>query len=271
MMENKISQPGHFYAIGVGPGDPDLLTLRAAHLVESADVIFAPQSKKSKSSLALQAVAPLLKDQEIVVSQYPMERDNDRTRDRWKLLAADVADRCQRGQSVVQVTLGDPLIFATSSYLLEALAEILPAALIHVEPGISAFQMTASCFTDPLTLQEDRLMIMSATDLVAVENALDQCETLVLFKAAGDLSGARQDARLAEPLGPTLLHSPISKGFTRSIVRSRRSRRPSFASRALGPLAARRAARACRRRSRATERNKCKAQGTKSDIGGRSS
>ncbi len=211
-MENKTAQPGHFYAIGVGPGDPDLLTLRAAHLVESADVIFAPQSKKSKSSLALQAVAPLLKDQEIVVTQYPMERDNSRTRDRWKLLAADVADRCQRGQSVVQVTLGDPLIFATSSYLLEALADLLPADLIHVEPGISAFQMTASSFSDPLTLQEDRLMIMSATDLVAVENALDQCETLVLFKAAGDLPGLLALLKKRQLLGSARLVSAGGQG-----------------------------------------------------------
>lgn len=188
MIDKKI-QAGHFYAVGVGPGDPDLLTLRAARLIQDADVILAPQSKKSKSSLALRAVAPLLGDQKVIVSQYPMERDNDKTRERWQLLAAEVSDHCQRGQSVVQVTLGDPLIFATSSYLLEALAEQMPVEKLHVVPGISAFQMTASCFNKALTLQEDRLLLMSATDLAAVENALDQCETLVLFKAAGDLSG----------------------------------------------------------------------------------
>ena len=188
-MNNKTPQSGHFYAVGVGPGDPDLLTLRAARLIENADVILAPQSKNSKNSLALHAIEPLLKDQEIVVSQYPMVRDNGKTRERWNSWALDIADRCRRGQSVVQVTLGDPLIFATSSYLLEALAEQLPAGSLHVEPGISAFQMTASCFSEALTLQEDRLMIMSATDLQAVEKALDQCETLVLYKAAGDLPG----------------------------------------------------------------------------------
>ena len=188
-MDTKKTQSGHFYAVGVGPGDPDLLTLRAARLIKDADVILAPQSKKSKTSLALQAIAPLLVDQEVVVSQYPMVRNNGKTRERWGLLAEDVSDRCRRGQSVVQVTLGDPLIFATSSYLLEALADQMPAEKLHVEPGISAFQMTASCFNDALTLQEDRLLLMSATDLQAVEKALEQCETLVLFKAAGDLPG----------------------------------------------------------------------------------
>lgn len=188
-MDINKTQAGHFYAVGVGPGDPDLLTLRAARLIKDADVILAPQSKKSKTSLALQAIAPLVGDQEVVISQYPMTRDNSKTRERWGLLADDVSDRCRRGQSVVQVTLGDPLIFATSSYLMEALAEQMPTEKLHVEPGISAFQMTASCFNDALTLQEDRLLLMSATDLLAVENALEQCETLVLFKAAGDLPG----------------------------------------------------------------------------------
>jgi len=56
---------------------------------------------------------------------------------------------------------------------------------IQVVPGISAFQIAASRFHDALTLQEDRLQLMSATDLAAVEAALSHCETLVLYKAGG--------------------------------------------------------------------------------------
>ncbi len=186
-MSYENAKAGHFYAVGVGPGDPDLVTLRTANLVKTADVVLAPQSKNSKNSIALQAVAPLLDEQEIVVSQYPMVRDNQATRDHWQQIANDVVKRCKAGQSVVMVTLGDPMIFATSSYLMEGLIEQLPADHVHSCPGISAFQMVASCFDRPLTLQEDRLLIMSATDLVAVEHALGECETLVLFKAAGDL------------------------------------------------------------------------------------
>lgn len=186
-MSYENAKSGHFYAVGVGPGDPELVTLRTAHLVKTADVVLAPQSKNSKNSIALQAVAPLLDEQEIVVTQYPMARNNNKTREHWKNIADDVVKRCRKGQAVVQVTLGDPMIFATSSYLMEALAENLPAENIHAAPGISAFQMVANCFNRPLTLQEDRLLIMSATDLEAVERALGECETLVLFKAAGDL------------------------------------------------------------------------------------
>lgn len=178
-------QAGHFYAIGIGPGSPDLLTLRAARLVEQCDTLISPQAHGSAKSLALEAVRPFLDRQEIIVTNYPMERNGQKTRQRWQQLAEEVARRCAAGESVVQITLGDPLIFATSSYLLQSLAELLPGANIHVVPGISAFQTAASRLAETLTLQEDRLTLMSATDLSAVEKALGQCETLVLYKAGG--------------------------------------------------------------------------------------
>lgn len=182
-------QAGHFYAVGIGPGSPDLLTLRAARLVEGCDTIISPQAKGSAKSLALEAVRPFIDRQEVVVNNYPMERNGEKTRERWHLLAEDVAKRCVAGESVVQITLGDPLIFATSSYLLQSLSELMPAANIHVVPGISAFQAGASRFAETLTLQEDRLTLMSATDLSAVEKALGQCETLVLYKAGTCIDG----------------------------------------------------------------------------------
>lgn len=177
--------PGHFYAVGIGPGSPDLLTLRAARLVERCDVILAPQARNAAKSLALEAVRPFIRHQEVIVHTYPMERNDRNTRQRWEQLGKDVIQRCDAGQSVVQVTLGDPLIFATSSYLLQSLADHMPAGCLHVVPGISAFQTSASRFAEVLTLQEDRLTLMSATNLEAVAQALDHCETLVLYKAGG--------------------------------------------------------------------------------------
>ncbi len=186
-MNTPKAQPGHFYAVGVGPGSPDLLTLRAAGIIGSCDAVISPQAKDSSKSLALEAIRPFLGTQEILLNTYRMERNDRRTRDRWEALAEEVARRCEKGESVVQVTLGDPLVFATSSYLLQALAERLSPERLHVVPGISAFQTSASRFAEVLTLQEDRLMLMSATDLQAVEQALDRCETLVLYKAGGNI------------------------------------------------------------------------------------
>lgn len=179
------AQPGHFYAVGIGPGSPDLLTIRAMRIIESADIILTPQAKGTNRSLALNAIEPYLTKQEVMTVNYPMQRNGNNTRERWNAVAAEVLEKLQQGKSVVMITLGDPLIFATTSYLLHGLADELNKEQIHMVPGISAFQIGASRFHDPLTLQEDRLTLMSATDLGAVENALDHCETLVLYKAAG--------------------------------------------------------------------------------------
>lgn len=198
--------PGHFYAVGVGPGAPDLVTLRAARLVQTADVIVAPRSSLAGDSLALAAVRDLLTTQEVIEKTYPMERDNGKTEAFWGEVAGLCADRCARGQSVVQITIGDPLIYSTSSYLLGQLAGQMEAGLIHIVPGISAFQAASSRFGDALTLQEDRLMLMPATDMAEVAAALERCETLVLYKvgprlpALVELLGARgllDRARLA--------------------------------------------------------------------------
>ncbi|TYO99266.1 precorrin-2 C20-methyltransferase /cobalt-factor II C20-methyltransferase [Geothermobacter ehrlichii] len=182
-MNSPPALPGNFYAVGVGPGAPDLLTLRAARIIESADLIIAPQAKGASRSLALEAIRPFVHEQQLLCVSYPMQRDDQATRARWQKLAEQVAAHCRRQRAVVQVTLGDPLIFATSSYLLQELQHRLPADNIHIVPGISAFQTGASRFGEALTLQEDRLLLMSATDLEMVAGALDHCETLVLYKA----------------------------------------------------------------------------------------
>lgn len=179
------AQPGHFYAVGIGPGSPDLLTVRAVNIIESADIILTPQAKGTNRSLALSAIEPYLQEQEVMTVNYPMQRNGNNSRERWNAVAGEVLEKLQQGQSVAMITIGDPLIFATTSYLLYGLTDSLPKQNIHLIPGISAFQIGASRFHDPLTLQEDRLTLMSATDLCAVKNALDHCETLVLYKAAG--------------------------------------------------------------------------------------
>ena len=201
------AQPGHFYAVGVGPGCSDLLTLRAAAIIASADVIITPQAKGSSHSLALEAVQPFIDKQEIVQVNYPMSRNNALTQQRWQKLAATVLDNCGRKRSVVQVTLGDPLIFATSSYLLVEVTDELAADHIHIVPGISAFQTGACRFGEALTLQEDRLTLMSATDLAAVAEALDHCETLILYKAGGVINELLSLLRQRNLLGSSRLIS----------------------------------------------------------------
>lgn len=183
------AQPGHFYAVGTGPGAPDLLTVRAANMIRSAQVVITPRSEKSEESLVMNTIRDLLGTQEVVTHTYPMQRDLAKTIQSWTTVAELVASRCADNKAVVQVTLGDPLVYSTSSYLLPLLADRMPADRLHVVPGICAFQAVASRLAIPIALQEDRVVIMPATDLAEVERALDRCETLVLYKAGRHLAG----------------------------------------------------------------------------------
>ncbi len=187
------AQAGHFYAVGIGPGAPDLLTLRAVDIIKSAKMIIAPRAETSDASLALSAIRPYTGiGQEIVEHIYPMKRDNEATLASWDGVAEKVCAALSAGKSVAQITLGDPLIYSTSAYLLECLSGRLEPGRIHVVPGISAFQASAARLNKLLCLQEDRMLIMPGTHVRLVEQSLSKCETLVLFKAGKNLGAIRE-------------------------------------------------------------------------------
>lgn len=182
MTPSEGAQPGHFYLVGVGPGAPDLLTLRAVEVIRSCTALIAPRSENSPESLALQVAAKYIHQQEVIEHIYPMARDQQQTENCWAAVADIVVARCQKGQSVAHVTIGDPLLYSTAGYLMEQIAARMPRERWHVVPGISAFQAAAAVAQQRLTLQNDRLMLMPATSIPDVEQALTACETLALYK-----------------------------------------------------------------------------------------
>jgi precorrin-2/cobalt-factor-2 C20-methyltransferase len=195
-MSGETAVKGHFYVVGVGPGAPDLLTLRAANIIRSSDVLIAPRAETSTESLALDVARECIDGQEIVEQIYPMARDEQQTERCWAGIADLVIERCARGQAVAHLTIGDPLLYSTAGYLMDHIAGRLPEERWHVVPGISAFQAAAAATRQTLTRQNDRLTLMPAVNIPEVEAALGSCETLVLYKVGPRL--ARLTAALDE-------------------------------------------------------------------------
>lgn len=180
---STAAQGGHLYFIGVGPGAPDLLTLRAVRILSTADVIVAPRSAASDSSLALDVVRPHLHaEQEVLEHTYPMARDPQQTSQCWAQMASLCADRLLRGQSVAHITLGDPLVYSTCAYLSQEIAGKVDPDRIHFVSGITALQGASARLGQMLLTQNDRLVLLPADDLAAVAAAFAHCETLAIYK-----------------------------------------------------------------------------------------
>ena len=109
---------GIFFGIGVGPGDPELLTVKAIHAIRQADVLIAPKTEKKDGSVALSIARPYLKpDVEIVYQVFPMVRDFAADTSAWQENKEEILALLRQGRNVAFLTLGDPMFFSTYIYI----------------------------------------------------------------------------------------------------------------------------------------------------------
>ncbi|NJC87829.1 MAG: precorrin-2 C(20)-methyltransferase [Desulfuromonas sp.] len=153
------------YAVGVGPGDPELLTLKAARILRAADVIVAPTGQAEAASYALGIVAGHLdRDRQLVLERvFPMSRDEEELRPHWEATALEVAGHVRAGRTVAFVTIGDPLLYSTFLYLLRILRERYPEIAVEIVPGITSVGAAAAAAGIPLGMAAERLAILPAT------------------------------------------------------------------------------------------------------------
>ena len=106
------------HCVGCGPGDPDLLTLKAINIIKNADVIYTPTARENKPSVALSIVEKFLaKETEIRQLVFPMVKDYEKLREHWKSNAKEIADAVRNGKKAVYLTVGDPSLYSTWIYI----------------------------------------------------------------------------------------------------------------------------------------------------------
>ena len=139
---------GTFYGIGVGPGDPELITVKGARLIAACGCIVVPKSRMKKESIALKIAKQYISPgAEIVEQVYPMTSDKALLQEKWSLAAREVLNRLRKPQDVCFLTLGDPLFYSTHIYLLRCLKELDQELKTVTIPGIMAMG-AASAITD---------------------------------------------------------------------------------------------------------------------------
>jgi precorrin-2/cobalt-factor-2 C20-methyltransferase len=175
---------GKFYGIGVGPGDPELLTVKAASILKSCPHLFVPKASADGGSVALEIarryVRPDAQQHELV---FPMTSDPVKLSERWKESAEAVAAVLETGSDACFLTLGDPLVYSTYIYLLRALNQLIPGLEAITVPGITSFCAGAALTNFPLGEGKAPVTIVpTADDLAPVRRAFDAGGTVVLMK-----------------------------------------------------------------------------------------
>lgn len=181
-----MSEKGKLYGVGVGPGDVELLTLKAAKILKTVPVICSPKSSKEKESIALSIVEPIIDEREdrknvmLVEPIFPMIEDDKTLEKVWDSAAELIAHYLDSGRDLAFVTLGDPSIFSTFSYVQKRLKDRYE---IEVIPGITAFTACAAACETPLTEKNQILTIVPKID-DRLEEIMDYSDSIVLMKAS---------------------------------------------------------------------------------------
>ncbi len=175
---------GTLYGIGIGPGDPELITLKGARLIGACRHLFVPKARTAAESVALAIARPLVgPGTRIEELLFPMTADKDELAAKWDEAAARVADVLGAGDDACFLTLGDPLLYSTYIYLLRALHKRLPDLRAVTIPGIMAFSAAAALAEFPVGEGREPVTICpAADDFTAVRRALAAGGTVVLMK-----------------------------------------------------------------------------------------
>lgn len=171
------------YCIGVGPGDPELLTLKAYRLLKECNVIFCPTSKKGKESRAYSIVKGIIDERsikpEVIELVFPMVKDKSILEETWKSNAKAIADRCS--EKSVYLCVGDPSLYSTFSHLYKHLKSY--DIEVEMVPGIASMLSFAAEAKISLADGDQILSIIPACyDLDRAMKIADASDTLVFLK-----------------------------------------------------------------------------------------
>ena len=181
---------GTAYGVGVGPGDPELMTLKAAQLIRENDIIaFAGRDVKESAAYRIAASAvPEIKDKVLVPVHMPMVRDRKRMEEEHRKAALVLKQFLDQGKNVVYLTLGDPTIYCTFSYLQHILeAEGYPVVLVS---GVTSFCAAAARLGMALTEWDEPLHVLPAAHIT--DEKIERSGAYVLMKAASRMKETKQ-------------------------------------------------------------------------------
>jgi precorrin-2/cobalt-factor-2 C20-methyltransferase len=179
---------GTLYGVGVGPGAPDLLTLRAVNVLRQVPVIAIPRRSEFDRSVAWDIAKESVGEvagQERLYLNFPMTKDPTKLRPAWDIAFAEIGRRLEEGKSVAFISEGDAFVYSTFIYLFSEAPERWPGIRIEVVPGVSSINAVACSTRIPLADGKERIAVLPATYGTSdLKRVLEEFDTVLLMKVS---------------------------------------------------------------------------------------
>jgi precorrin-2/cobalt-factor-2 C20-methyltransferase len=208
--DNSPTRTGHLYLVGVGPGDPELMTYKAVRILTEAKIWAVPTARENGVSSAQQIAGQMIADKgrKILSLCFPMKKvflgqeTDDQLLQAWRKSADEVIRHLDRGEDVAFPTLGDATLYSTAFYLLAMIQEQRPDVPVTVVPGITAMAACAASQSSPLALGDDVLAVVPAAfeddRLRQILTTLDSVVLMKVHKRIDALIDILEELELAE-------------------------------------------------------------------------
>ncbi len=186
------------YSIGLGPGNPELLTVRAKRILEESDIVVVPQSDETGRSVARDIILHYIDPSRILMYYFPMNNDREDLENRYTELARKIKRLTAEGKRLSYVTMGDPTIFSTSNYITEKLRAV-GVEVKHV-PGISSINAASTMLGLPLCVKGEHFGVYEMpVDVDEAVKLIRRHPTTVFMKVNRKLPVLVEAVRVAVP------------------------------------------------------------------------
>lgn len=179
---------GTLYGVGVGPGNPELMTVKAVRIIRQADVIMVPHTGKSEQT-ARSIAAAYLEGKTVLSCEMPMLRDKELLASKHDAAAQRIAQLLEQGKSVAFLTLGDPSVYSTYAYVHRRVQAMGYAT--QIVAGVPSFCAVAAELEEPLCEGSQPLVIVPAS-YPGVEQCLDAPGNKVLMKTGRSMAQLKE-------------------------------------------------------------------------------
>lgn len=190
---NKSEKTGKLYGIGVGPGDPELLTLKAVRLIRECDVIAVPGIKKEETvayKIVKQAV-PEIAEKECLEVDMPMTKDKEKLAQSHKAAFEKVMQVLDRGKNIAFLTLGDPCVYSTYIYIHKKAEQT--GYETEIVSGIPSFCAVSARLNQGLVERSEMLHVIPSS--YGIEEGMKLPGTRVLMKAGKKMGQVREQLK----------------------------------------------------------------------------